>query len=317
MIQNSHDDMMNDIGKKSYVYTRKHNISNAPNKKEFTHEDKKKLNKYKILLLLLLLLLLFLVLFFGIFFGLRTKKDNNHGRNMNANLNNTIDNNTDKIIDNSINISTGNKIDNSVGNRDNTIDNIIDNTIDNTNANNIDNNVKNKSNTINDNIIDNIDNSINNIYYNIDKSNNIFGNTIDYSLESSIVNIIDTNLDTRAIDYILDPECMNKKYSFKAIYHTNSDYENVTLMNYLPNKIEDMIVDGIQENEEQKQNNWYTFHSSGNHLVCILINITNCTSLQDFFQDIKNMVSISFTSEFNTENLENMNDMFMGCSSLI
>ena len=64
------------------------------------------------------------------------------------------------------------------------------------------------------------------------------------------MNNIDNNLDTRALYYKLDPECMNKKYSFKAIYHSNSDYENITLMNYLTNKIEDMIVDGIQVNEE-------------------------------------------------------------------
>ena len=34
MIQNSHDDIINDIGKSPYVYKRKHDISNAPKKKE-------------------------------------------------------------------------------------------------------------------------------------------------------------------------------------------------------------------------------------------------------------------------------------------
>jgi len=295
MIQNSHDDIINDKGNLPYVYKRKHNISNAPNKKEINNEDKNKSNKYKILLLLLLLLLIFIVLFFSIFFGLKTKKDDNHGRNMNVKLNNTIDNNTDKIIDNSINISTDN---------------------------NIDNFVKNINNTIDDNTIDNIDNSINNNDNNdtnIDTTNDIIDNTIDYSTESSTMNYIDNNLDTSALDdnYILDTECANKKYSFKAIYHTNSDYENVTLINYLPNKIEDMIVDGFEVNEEEKQNNWYNFLSKGNHIVCILINITNCTSLQSFFEYNKNLVSISFTPEFNTENVEKMDAMFMGCSSLI
>ena len=88
-------------------------------------------------------------------------------------------------------------------------------------------------------------------------------------------------------------------------------------MNYMPNTITEMIVDGIQENEEQKQNNWYTFHSNGKHIVCILINMTNCTSLQFFFSGIRNMVSISFTSEFNTENVVDMNSMFADCSSLV
>ena len=61
----------------------------------------------------------------------------------------------------------------------------------------------------------------------------------------------------------------------------------------------------------------YTFHSSGKHIICILIDITNCTSLQNFFGSIKNLISISFTPEFNTENVEYMNGMFDVCSSLI
>ena len=101
------------------------------------------------------------------------------------------------------------------------------------------------------------------------------------------------------------------------MYYTNSNNEYIKLMNYLPNIIEDMIVDGIEDNEEIIHNNWYSFHSSGNHIVCILINITNCTSLDYFFHDISNLVSISFTPEFNIENVENMDAMFMGCSSLI
>ena len=67
MIQNSHDDIMNDIGKRSYVYKIKHNISNAPHKKELSNKNKKKSNKYKILLLILLLLLIILI-FFLVFF---------------------------------------------------------------------------------------------------------------------------------------------------------------------------------------------------------------------------------------------------------
>ena len=41
MIQNSHDDIINDIGKRSYVHTKNHNISNKPNKKELSNENKK------------------------------------------------------------------------------------------------------------------------------------------------------------------------------------------------------------------------------------------------------------------------------------
>ena len=45
--------------------------------------------------------------------------------------------------------------------------------------------------------------------------------------------------------------------------------------------------------------------------------MTNCTSLQYFFSGITNMISISFTSEFNTENVEDMDGMFADCSSLV
>ena len=65
MIQNSHDDIMNEIGRKSYVYKRKHNISNAHNKREHINEDKKTSNKYKILLLILLLFMIILVLIYS------------------------------------------------------------------------------------------------------------------------------------------------------------------------------------------------------------------------------------------------------------
>ena len=78
-----------------------------------------------------------------------------------------------------------------------------------------------------------------------------------------------------------------------------------------------MIIDGNQVDEEQKQNNFYTFPLSGNHTVCILIEITNCTSLRNLFGDITNMISIVFTSEFNIENVEDMSSMFFGCSSLV
>ena len=79
----------------------------------------------------------------------------------------------------------------------------------------------------------------------------------------------------------------------------------------------DMNIDGIQINEGEKQNNWYTFRSNGEHKVCILMNITNCTSLEYLFSDITNLASISFTPAFNTENLEHIDFMFMGCSSLV
>ena len=89
-------------------------------------------------------------------------------------------------------------------------------------------------------------------------------------------NNIDNYLDNDFLDcndgYVLvNRKCI--KYSFKATYQTKADNEKVTLINYIPNKITEMVVDGIQVKE--KQNKFYTFPLSGNHIVYIIINITN------------------------------------------
>ena len=85
-------------------------------------------------------------------------------------------------------------------------------------------------------------------------------------------------------------------------------------MRYIPNKKTEMIADSIQVKGEK--NNFYTFPLSGNHTIYIIININNCTSLRGLFSGIK-MSSITFTPEFNTENIEDMNSMFGNCNSLI
>ena len=55
-------------GKRAYVYKRKHNISNDPNKRKVINKEKKESNNSKIIIIILLLLLLiFLILFFGIY----------------------------------------------------------------------------------------------------------------------------------------------------------------------------------------------------------------------------------------------------------
>jgi len=129
---------------------------------------------------------------------------------------------------------------------------------------------------------------------------------------------IDNNLDNEFLncndDYILvNGRCI--KYSFKATYQIKADNENVKLMDYIPNKITEMVVDGIQVKE--KENRFYSFPLSGNHIVYILINITNCSSLQGLFWEVTNMTSIDFTPEFNTENVEDISFMFQDCYSLV
>ena len=131
-------------------------------------------------------------------------------------------------------------------------------------------------------------------------------------------NNVDNNLDNDFLDYNNGSILVNGKqikYSFKATYQTKKDNEKIKLMNYIPNKITEMVVDGIEVNEGN--DNFYTFPLSGNHTVYFLINITNCTSLNSLFADNTNLTSIAFTSEFNTENVEDMEAMFDCCTSLV
>ena len=68
MIEVTENNLVNEQGKISYIYKRKHNISNDPNKRKSINKDKVKSFIYKtIIIIILLLLLIFLILFFGIF----------------------------------------------------------------------------------------------------------------------------------------------------------------------------------------------------------------------------------------------------------
>ena len=65
---------------------------------------------------------------------------------------------------------------------------------------------------------------------------------------------------------LFNGQCLN--YTFKAIYHTNSDYETIKLINsdqIIKLKIYDILVDSL---------NKYTFPSKGDQLVYLSINST-------------------------------------------
>ena len=42
------------------------------------------------------------------------------------------------------------------------------------------------------------------------------------------------------------------KYSFKATFETKNNSEKIWIMRYIPNKITEMVVDGIQEKGRKK-----------------------------------------------------------------
>ena len=157
-----------------------------------------------------------------------------------------------------------------------------------------------------------------NIIVTVNFSNFIFRHFFWFKNQKKRHNNIDNNIDNDFLDYNNGSVFVNgkqRKYSFKATYQTKENNEKIKLMNYIPNKITEMVVDGIEVNEGN--DNFYTFPLSGNHTVYILINITNCTPLYNLFGFNTNLTSIAFISEFNTENVENMDEMLSDCPSLV
>ena len=117
----------------------------------------------------------------------------------------------------------------------------------------------------------------------------------------------------------------SEKYSFSAVYFTEKENQTINLIYKLPTKeyvsldepkkqcnITKMIVD----NEETIPSLNYTFLYQGNHIVNFWIDILNCDSLEQMFQDNANLISINFTENFNTKNIITMDMMFFNCINL-
>ena len=98
-------------------------------------------------------------------------------------------------------------------------------------------------------------------------------------------------------------------YSFKAIYKSDKKDEYVKLISISSSYIKEMIIDG----KNHIPCDSYTFSSPKNHTIYFLM---NTIVLFGTFIECKNMISISFTSLYNTENVTNMNSLFYGCTSL-
>ena len=110
---------------------------------------------------------------------------------------------------------------------------------------------------------------------------------------------------------LYEGECIIN-YSFKAIYATKKRKENIYLINYIPNDIIEMVVDG----KEVKPCKNFTFEDKGKHIIYVLIDISSVESLSYMFYKINSLVSISFTEKFNTTKIKNMNYLFSFCSSM-
>ena len=59
MIEVTNEDLVKEQGRQTFVYKRKHNISNDPNKRKSINKDKEKSYNYKTIIIIILLLLLY------------------------------------------------------------------------------------------------------------------------------------------------------------------------------------------------------------------------------------------------------------------
>lgn len=116
---------------------------------------------------------------------------------------------------------------------------------------------------------------------------------------------------------LIDGKC-EINYSFKATYYLESENENedektnVKLLNIDEDKILEMTVD----NNIEQPSNYFAFNSTGEHIVTVLLNLNDITSLDSLFMGVDKMVNIEFFQNFNTRNIYFMQKMFYNCYSL-
>ena len=105
-------------------------------------------------------------------------------------------------------------------------------------------------------------------------------------------------------------------YSFKAIFRTEKENEEILLNHINTDFINEMIIDNITLN---KTCNTYKFSHPGEHIVYTsLYSFSGMVNIIDnLFQGLTQMTSISFTEKFDTKNIISMNYFFFGCWSLV
>ena len=114
------------------------------------------------------------------------------------------------------------------------------------------------------------------------------------------------------LGYALEESKCIVNHSIEAIYNTTYVNETINLIHFmfLPHMYE-MIIDNIKVEPTDE----YEFEETGNHTIYYLLD-NDYESLGEMFYGINNLISISFTKLFNTENITNFSFMFYGCIKL-
>ena len=102
-------------------------------------------------------------------------------------------------------------------------------------------------------------------------------------------------------------------YSFKAIYQVEKP-EKVRLINKKYIKFIDKII--IEGKTVKKKYSHHYFSAPGNYEVLFLMNLEKCDSLKEMFLYSKNLYTIYFSENFNTNNIKDMTKMFSHCNKL-
>ena len=108
-------------------------------------------------------------------------------------------------------------------------------------------------------------------------------------------------------------------YSFEAIYKISKNNEvNETIKLFNDELLKDYKIKIQIEGEYFEINkNYYNFTNEGENKIRINLDIKNNTSLEKMFKNINELKSISFTNDFNTNSIQNMNEMFSSSKNLI
>ena len=106
-------------------------------------------------------------------------------------------------------------------------------------------------------------------------------------------------------------------WSYIWINHINDINEETKLFNV--ENLADYKINKIQVDDQyfDINTNYYKFKTEGEHKVRINLALENSTSLEKFFENINELISINFTNDFNTTGIIYMNEMFSFSKNLI
>ena len=112
--------------------------------------------------------------------------------------------------------------------------------------------------------------------------------------------------------YLVNGTC--EPYSFVATYHKVYADEEIKLIDgFYHRYIEKIYMNNL---ELEKTFNFNYNFSIGKHKIYFYMNISSLKSIDLMFYRANKMITIDFTTNFNTENITSMNSLFIECNFL-